>query len=66
MKREPKLEFFQDKKNEWQWRTVAVNGRILGGSTEGYKRRRDAERGAGLTAQAILASKQAPSSNAIN
>lgn len=28
--------------NEWRWKRVSTNGRIVGASTEGYKRKIDA------------------------
>jgi Uncharacterized conserved protein len=31
-----KWEFYQDKKGEWRWRHTAVNGKVIGRSTEGY------------------------------
>jgi uncharacterized protein YegP (UPF0339 family) len=34
-------EFYKDKAGEWRWRRRALNGRIVGASTEGYKLRRD-------------------------
>lgn len=35
-------ELYQDKKSEWRWRHTAVNGNIIGASSEGYKNRADA------------------------
>lgn len=66
MKRQPKLEFYQDRKNQWRWRAIALNGRIVADSAEGYHRLADCERGAGITAQAILAHRQLPASDAIH
>ena len=37
------VEFYLDKNQEWQWRVWSDNGNIIGGSTEGYKNRVDAE-----------------------
>lgn len=34
-----KWEIYQDAKDEWRWRRVAPNGKIVGASTEGYKTR---------------------------
>jgi uncharacterized protein YegP (UPF0339 family) len=34
-------EFYQDKQNDWRWRRKAVNGRIVGASSEGYRNRTD-------------------------
>jgi uncharacterized protein YegP (UPF0339 family) len=33
-----KWEFYTDKSGDWRWRRKAVNGRIVGASTEGYRR----------------------------
>lgn len=40
-KEKDKWEFYKDQKTEWRWRRTAVNGRIVGASTEGYKNRLD-------------------------
>ena len=32
-----KWEFYKDKNNEWRWRSIASNGKIVGASTEGFK-----------------------------
>ena len=40
---EAKLEFYQDKSGEWRWRRTAVNGRVTGASSEGYKSKSDCE-----------------------
>ena len=37
-----KWEFYTDKKGEYRWRHTAVNGNIIGKSTEGYKAKADA------------------------
>ncbi|MDA0813675.1 MAG: DUF1508 domain-containing protein [Verrucomicrobia bacterium] len=34
-----KWTLYKDKKNEWRWKRVASNGRVVGASTEGYKNR---------------------------
>ena len=31
-----KWEFYQDSSKLWRWRRTAVNGRIVGASTQGY------------------------------
>ena len=36
-----KWHFYKDHKNEWRWKRVARNGRIVGSSSEGYKNRID-------------------------
>lgn len=33
--------FYQDARNEWRWRRIAPNGRIVGASAEGYKNKED-------------------------
>jgi len=38
-----KFEVYQDKRGEWRWRRKASNGQIVGASSEGYKKRSDAE-----------------------
>jgi uncharacterized protein YegP (UPF0339 family) len=32
-----KWEIYKDHREEWRWRRTAVNGRIVGASTQGYK-----------------------------
>lgn len=39
-------EFYEDKKGEWRWRHKAVNGNIIGASTEGYKAKASAVKNA--------------------
>ena len=34
-----KWDFYQDSRQEWQWRRTAPNGRIVGSSSEGYSSR---------------------------
>lgn len=36
-----RVEFHRDTRNQWRWRVVAKNGRILSTSSEGYVRRLD-------------------------
>lgn len=36
-----KWEIYQDNKKEWRWRRTASNGKIVGRSTEGYKKEAD-------------------------
>lgn len=36
-----KWEFFKGSDGLWWWRRIAPNGRIVGGSTEGYVNRAD-------------------------
>lgn len=37
--RKGKWEFYKDNKEQWRWRHIAPNGRIIGASTQGYKNR---------------------------
>ena len=30
-------EIYRDEQRKWRWRRVAPNGRIVGGSTQGYR-----------------------------
>lgn len=34
-------EFYRDARKKWRWRLVAINGRIVAASTEGYLKRSD-------------------------
>ena len=34
-------QFYKDKQNEWRWRRIASNGRIVGASSQGYQNRLD-------------------------
>lgn len=40
----PHFEVFEDKANEWRWRMVASNGRIVADSGEGYSSKSGARR----------------------
>ena len=53
MKRPSVVEFYQDEKGEWRWRVRAGNGRVVGDSAEGYKRKADAVGGFCLVALAV-------------
>lgn len=35
-------EFYQEGNGDWRWRRIALNGRIVAASTEGYRNRADA------------------------
>jgi uncharacterized protein YegP (UPF0339 family) len=39
-----KVVFYRDVRGEWRWKIVARNGRIVGASSEGFKRERAARR----------------------
>jgi uncharacterized protein YegP (UPF0339 family) len=43
---ESKIEYYQDKKDEWRWRRKAVNGQVVGASSEGYKDKSDCQKNA--------------------
>ena len=36
-----KIELYQDKKDEWRWKRIAVNGQNVGASSEGYINKSD-------------------------
>jgi len=36
-----RVEVYKDRKNEFRWRAIAKNGRILATGSEAYKRRAD-------------------------
>lgn len=36
-----KWEFYTDNSGEWRWRRVAMNGRIVGASSQGYVNKSD-------------------------
>jgi uncharacterized protein YegP (UPF0339 family) len=38
-----KWEIYEDKRGEWRWRRKAVNGNIIGASSEGYNKKSDCE-----------------------
>lgn len=40
-----KVKYYKDAKGEWRWRFVAINGKILADSGEGYKNLKDAKHG---------------------
>jgi uncharacterized protein YegP (UPF0339 family) len=37
------IEYYQEEQGDWRWRVKADNSKIVGASTEGYRRRIDAE-----------------------
>lgn len=41
-----KLEIYKDRKQQWRWRLVSSNGRIMADSAESYTRKDDAMRAA--------------------
>lgn len=45
MSNEPIFEVYRDSANEWRWRLVASNGKIIADSGEGYKSKQGARRG---------------------
>lgn len=44
--RAKKLEVYKDRKQQWRWRLVSSNGRIMADSAESYTRKDDAVRAA--------------------
>lgn len=44
MSRRARFDVYQDTAGQWRWRLLALNGRIVADSAEGYTRMRDAER----------------------
>lgn len=41
-----KVVVYQNRNDEWRWKRVAPNGKIVGASTESYKNKADCERNA--------------------
>lgn len=39
------LQYYRDKRNDWRWRIVSRNGKVLAVSSEGYKSKQDAING---------------------
>lgn len=37
-----KWEFYQDSSNEWRWRAISSNGRIVAASSEGFSSKQNA------------------------
>lgn len=54
---EGRVEFYTDARGEWRWKIVSNNGRIISETSEGYLRRRDAERALEITLNVILTEK---------
>lgn len=44
MKREPKIEFYQDKAGKHRWRILASNGQTIAASSQGYATQADCKR----------------------
>ena len=36
-----KVDLYKDNQGEWRWRQIAPNGKVVGGSTQGYKNKQD-------------------------
>ncbi|WP_445721826.1 YegP family protein [Flavobacterium sp.] len=36
-----KWEFYKDASDEWRWRRIAINGKIVGASSQGYVNKLD-------------------------
>jgi uncharacterized protein YegP (UPF0339 family) len=52
-----RIEFYRAK-DGWRWRAIAKNGRILADSGEGYRHRRDCQRGAQRATEALIYGKK--------
>jgi len=48
------IEIYHGKKGKFRWRLTARNGRIIGSSSQGYKRRKSCIRNADDVARALL------------
>lgn len=59
MTRGPRVVYYRDTTGEWRWRITAANGETIADSSEGYKRRTDAEHGATLALTALQAAADA-------
>lgn len=65
-RRQPKFDCYRDNDGDWRWQVIAANGRVIAVSSEGYRKRSDAMRGAHITCQAILRLESPAPSRAIN
>jgi uncharacterized protein YegP (UPF0339 family) len=50
-----RFNLYRDRGGKWRWRLFGRNGRKIANGSEGYQRRYDARRGAGLTLSGLLA-----------
>lgn len=48
------IEFYQDAENEWRWRVIAGNGKIVADSSEGYQRKSDCVTGAKIATTLLV------------
>lgn len=48
------FEVYQDKTGDWRWRLVAINGRVIADSAEGYERAIDCEHGIKLIREGAI------------
>ena len=46
-------QFYRDVQNDWRWRAMAANGRIVSDSGEGYRTKRAAVAGATRAREAL-------------
>lgn len=53
MPNSPAFELYQDNADEWRWRLVASNGKIIADSGEGYQSKQGAERGIRSVKQSV-------------
>lgn len=51
--RKARIEIYKDATGGYRWRVIASNGRIVSGSTEGYKKKKDCLRSVKLTFNAL-------------
>jgi len=42
-KKKEEIEVYQDKRGEWRWRMIDVNGKVVGAACEGYNAKSDCE-----------------------
>lgn len=47
------LTIYKDSRKQWRWRVTAENGKIIGASSESYKRRKDCKENVDLLFDAL-------------
>ena len=53
VKQLPKVKYYTDKRDKIRWRVVAVNGKIVGSSSQGFANRKLAKENVGLLVEAL-------------
>lgn len=53
LKRLPKIDVYQDSQQEWRWRIIAENNKIIGASSEGYSSKENCVKNLRLVEEAI-------------